>query len=314
MKKTVFTLILGLCSLAAFAQEQAGYAQYQVLPVLINPAYTGFDGQHQLILNTRNSWAGFEGNPTSYTAMYSGPVTDKLALGGGIFSEKVGDMSLVKLQLNYAFRFRIQKAKIGLGLSTEFLRRGINNDLLNNDLVDRNDATLEGLAGGQQIFDASVGANILYDDRFFISIALPNTVRTRLDDVPVDGATQTTNLFEHYVFQLGYIIDVPSQNFKIIPSLALRQIRDTPYQIDMNIQGRFLDEKLIAAFTFRPSDKGAAAFMIGTKYKQFQLFYTYDLSFSKFQQYNGGSHELSVSYAFARKNKVTATPDTAPAQ
>lgn len=303
MKKTVFTLILGLCSLAAFAQEQAVYSQYQVLPVLINPAYTGFDGQHQLIVNARNSWAGFAGHPNTYTAMYNGPVTDKLALGGAIYSEKIGDLSMVKLQLNYAFRFRIQKAKIGLGLSTEFIRRGINNDLLNNSIVDKNDGTLESLASGQQIFDASVGANVLYDERFFISIALPNTVRTRLDDVPVDGTTQTTNLFEHYIFQLGYIIDVPSQNFKIIPSLALRQIRDTPYQIDMNVQGRFLDEKLIAGFTFRPSDKGAAAFMIGTKYKQFQLFYTYDLSFSKFQQYNGGSHEVSVAYSIARKSK-----------
>jgi type IX secretion system PorP/SprF family membrane protein len=308
MKKTFFTLILGLCSLAAFAQEQAVYSQYQVLPILINPAYTGFNEQHQFLVNARNSWAGFAGHPNTYTVMYNGPVTDKLALGGGIYSEKIGDMSMVKLQLNYAFRFRIQKAKIGLGLSTEFLRRGINNDLLVSDIVDKNDATLEGLASGQQIFDASLGANMLYDDRFFISLALPNTVRTRLDDVPVAGTTQNTGIFQHYIFQLGYIIDVPAQNFKVIPSLTLRQIRDTPYQIDMNVQGRFLDEKLIAGVTFRPNDKGAAAFMIGTKYKQFQLYYTYDLSFSKFQQYNGGSHELSISYSFARRKNMSAAP------
>ncbi|MBU6341277.1 MAG: type IX secretion system membrane protein PorP/SprF [Bacteroidetes bacterium] len=312
MKNLILLVVFALSSVVALAQEQAIYSQYQVLPVLINPAYTGFNDQHQLLVNTRSSWSGFAGSPKTYTLAYNGPISDKLALGGGIYSEKVGDMNTMKLSLSYAFRFRIQKAKIGLGLSTEFLRRKISNDLLTNDIVDKNDDVLEGLASGQQIFDATMGGSLLYDDRFFMSIALPNAVRTRLDDVPVDGSTSSSSLFEHYIFQLGYIADIASQNFKIIPSITIRQIRDTPYQIDMNVQGRFLDEKLIAGITFRPSDKGAAAFMIGTKFKQFQLFYTYDLSFSKFQQYSGGSHELSISYSFARKPKLATPAATEP--
>ena len=307
MKKAFFTLIFGAFAIAAFAQEQAIYSQYQVFPILVNPGYTGFQDQHEFVGNARSTWTGFPGKPNNFTVMYSGPVGDKLALGGGIFSENIGDITTLKLQLNYAFRFRIQKARIGLGLSTEFLNRRADPALLNHPLVDPNDDVLESLTNGEQIFDASVGVHILYDDRLFVGLSLPNTVRARLDEVPVEGATQRGNLFEHYVFQLGYFVNIKNQNYKLIPSLAFRQIRDTPFQVDLNLQGRFLDDKLIAGLTYRPSSEGSVVFLIGSKYKQFQIYYSYDVSFSKFQQYNGGSHELSVACALARKTVKSAS-------
>jgi type IX secretion system PorP/SprF family membrane protein len=313
MKKALISFIFVLTTLAAFSQEQAIYTQYQVLPILVNPGYTGFEDQHQFMLNARNAWAGFPGQPTTYTAMYNGPVGDKLALGAGLFSEKIGGASLFKLQLNYAFRFQVQKAKIGIGLSTEFLRKQVDASFLSNNLVDTRDDVLESMVNGQQIFDASVGAHVLYDNRFFVSLTIPNTVRARLDNIPVGGTgtatSGSTGLFSHYIFQLGYIVNVASQNFKFIPSLTMRNVRDTPNAIDINLQGRFLDDRLIAGLTYRATDKGDAVFLIGTKYKNFQLYYSYDVSFSKFQQYNSGSHELSV--VLSLPHRAAATPPAA---
>jgi hypothetical protein len=40
------------------------------------------------------------------------------------------------------------------------------------------------------------------------------------------------------------------------------------------------------------------------------LCYSYDVSFSKFQQYNGGSHELSVAFNLPRKSPKPAPNDT----
>jgi type IX secretion system PorP/SprF family membrane protein len=310
MKKVLFTLILAACASFAFAQEQAIYSQYQVFPILINPGYTGFNDQHEFVVNARSSWTGFPGKPTTFTAMYNGPVGDKLALGGGIFSDKAGDISTLRLQANYAFRFQFQKARVGLGLSTEFLNRRVDPDLLGNPYVDPNDEILEGMADNQRIFDASVGAHLLYDQRFFVSVSLPNTIRTRLDEVALAGDEDDSDrgLFKHYIFQLGYIVDVPSQNFKLVPSMVLRQVRDVPYQIDINVQGRFLEDKLIAGLTFRPSTGGSMAFLLGTRYQKFQLYYSYDVSFTKFQNYNGGSHEVSVAYAIDRKSKAVPAP------
>jgi len=313
MKKILFTLFFGLCTLAAFAQEQAIYSQYHAFPVLVNPGYTGFENQHQFIANYRSTWTTFPEKPSTYTLMYNGPVGEKLALGGSLFSDNAGKVSTTKLQINYAFRFQIKKMRIGLGLSTEFLNRKADSGLLNDPLVERNDDVLESLVDGQQIFDASIGGYAIHDDKLFVGLTLPNTIRTRLDEAPVDvEESNNNNLLEHYIFQMGYKISMADQNSKIIPSITMRKVRDTPYQIDLNLQGRFLDEKLIAGFTFRPGNSGAAICMLGTKLSQFQFFYSYDLSLSNFQRYTGGSHEVSVAYTFNRKAKLVSATPSAP--
>ncbi|MFM7401629.1 MAG: PorP/SprF family type IX secretion system membrane protein, partial [Bacteroidota bacterium] len=249
------------------------------------------------------SWLGFPGSANTYTLLYNGPIGDKLALGGGLFSEQIGDISSTKLMLNYAFRFKLQKLNIGLGLSTEFLNRSVDASLLSNLNVDRNDLVLEGLVDGQQIFDATLGGHLQYDNRFFLSASLPNAIRTRLDEVPVDGGGGSSG-GQHYLFQLGYIVNVPAQNFKVVPSLTFRKFRNTPSQVDINVQGRFMEDKLIAGLTFRPGVNGAAVCLLGTKINQYNIFYSYELSFSDFQRYNGGSHEISIAYSLDRKAKA----------
>lgn len=302
--KQVLTLALGLFAAATlFAQEQAVYSQYPVYPVLVNPGYTGFEDQHQFLANVRSTWAGFPGRPNTYTLMYHGPVGDKLALGGAIFSEKIGALNTLKLQLNYAFRFQIQKAKIGLGLTTEFLNRRLSNDALTDPNVQRGDDVLEANVDGQRIFDASVGTHILYDEKFFVSLAFTNTARVRLDAIAVaSSANEERNAFlGHSIFQLGYIIALPGQGIKVVPSLAVRKVRDTPTQIDVNLQGRFMDDKLITGITLRPSTGGSMALMVGTKYRKAQIYYSYDIAFGRFQSYSSGSHEFTVSYNIDRK-------------
>ncbi len=312
MKKALFTLFFGLLVAAAFAQEQAVYSQYQIHPILINPGYTGFENKHEVVGNVHSAWTGFPGAPTSYTLLYTAPVGDKLALGGGLFSEKAGNQNVMKLQLNYAFRFQIQKARIGLGLSTDFINRSLKSSLLDNALVQVGDDLVEQSVDGQSIFDATIGTYMRYDERFFVSFSLPNAIRTRLDDVLVEEEDKQQNtLFQHYIFQFGYIANLVNQNCKIIPSLTMRNVRDTPYQIDLNVQGRFLDEKLIAGLTYRPNNKGSMAFLLGSRYQQFQVTYSYDVAFSPFQKYNSGSHEISLSYSFARKAPRPAAAEPA---
>lgn len=302
MRKIFLSLALGIIFFSnVFGQEQAIYSHYHLFPVLVNPGYTGFENNHQFILNARRNWTGFPGAPTTYTMMYNGPIGDKLALGGGLFTEKIGSQSITRLQLNYAFRFKISQLQMGIGLSTEFLNRSISSGLLNNPLVAPNDQVLEDAASGQKIFDASVGAFALYNNQFFLGLSLPNTIRARLDQAPIDDNSTQNSLFQFYIFQMGYIFNIEHQNIKLIPSMSLRSVRNVPYQIDFNLQGRFLDEKLIAGLTLRPSTGGASSFLIGTKYKGVQFIYSYDVSFSRFQQYNGGSHELSLAFSVAKK-------------
>ncbi|MBL7776163.1 MAG: PorP/SprF family type IX secretion system membrane protein [Saprospiraceae bacterium] len=311
MKKICSTLIFGLLVLSAMAQEQAVYSQYQVFPNLINPGVTGFGNNFMFLANARSSWTGFPGSPTTYTFMYNGPVGDKLGLGGSVFAEKIGAQTVTRLQGSYAFRFKVQTAEVGLGLTTELLRRRLTGDVLNNPIVDPNDGALEGSVDGQRLFTSSFGAHVVFDGKVFTSLVLPTAIRARLDEIPLDDPqTESGAGIQYYIFQLGAIVDVAAQNFKLVPSIAIRNVRDVPFQVDLNLQGRFLEDKLIAGLTYRPNTGGSMAFLLGTRYNRFNLFYSYDVSFGPFQQYNSGSHEFTVGYTFERKKPSVPLENT----
>ncbi|MFN0014904.1 MAG: PorP/SprF family type IX secretion system membrane protein [Saprospiraceae bacterium] len=311
MKNTLVTLIFGLLALAATAQEHAVYSHYQVMPQLINPATAGQNNEHLFMVNGRNAWAAFPETPTTYTFMYTGPVGDKLGLGASVLSERLGAQSINRIQGIYSFRFKLQNAEVGLGLTTEFLRRTVNSDVLSNPIIDPGDKVLEGAVGGQQVFSSSFGASVVFDKSVFASIVLPSAIRARLDEIPVDNPeTENGAGTQYYILQLGAIIDVPSQSFKLVPSLAIRQIRDVPFQVDLNLQARFMDEKVIAGLTYRPMNKGSMAFLAGTKVGNLNLYYSYDISFGPFQQYNIGSHEITAAYALPRKKPAVPIQNT----
>lgn len=305
MTKALLTLVIGLAaSVQLFSQEAASFSQYQLYPIFYNPGVTGFSGDHEFIVNARKGQANFPGTPVTYSALYHGTVGDKLGLGGSVFSEKIGDMTTTKIQGNYAFRFRLQKAQIGIGLSTEFINSRVNPSVLSNALVNPGDELLEDRVDGHQIFDATAGFHMLYDEKLFVALAIPNTIRTRLDQSPVDAAPVATAAKEgaNYVFHFGYIMDRPANGFSLIPSIAIRNYANVPFQVDLNVQGRFIEDKLIAALTMRPGTNGIAGFMIGSQFtKNTRVIYSYDIAFGPFQQYHAGSHEITVSYALKSK-------------
>jgi type IX secretion system PorP/SprF family membrane protein len=307
MKKIFSTLLLAAgIYVAGQAQEQAIYSQYMQYPVLVNAATTGFENNQQVLFNLRNNWNGFPGAPTTYTMMYNGALTNKLGLGAGLFNEKIGSQSVMRFNINYAFRFQVSTAKVAMGLSTEFMNRSVTSSIYENPLVEVGDEILQDAVDGQRVFSASPAVYLENEGKLFAGLSFPGAIRARLDQAPVAGEDESANLLQYYIFNAGYKLNVPGQNFMVVPSFALRKLRDVPYQIDFNLKGLFLEEKLIAGVTFRPSTGGSSAFLIGTKWNQLQLMYSYDLSFQRFQQYNSGSHELSVAFQFDRKQKAAA--------
>jgi type IX secretion system PorP/SprF family membrane protein len=291
-------------SSSIFAQTQPTYSQYIQYPILINSATTGFEDNHQVVFNLRNNWTGFPGAPATYTLMYNGALTNKLGLGAGIFSEKIGSQNTMRFNINYAFRFKVSNAKVAMGLSTEFINHSFGNSIYSNPIVQSGDEVIDDAVNGQRIFAASPGIYVENEGKLFVGLSFPGAISARLDEAPTANDESTGSLLQYYIFNAGYKLKLPGQNFTVVPSFALRKLQNVPYQIDFNLKGLFLEEKLIAGVTLRPSTEGSSAFMIGTKLKQVQFMYSYDVSFQRFQQYNSGSHELGLSFQFDRKSKA----------
>ncbi|MCB0650853.1 MAG: PorP/SprF family type IX secretion system membrane protein [Saprospiraceae bacterium] len=299
-------LFLLFISILAFhflsAQDEAIFMQYHISPVLINPAAAGFDDSHNLHLNLRAQWTGFPDAPKTYTAYYNGPIGKSFGLGVGLLSETAAQLTRLKAQLNFAFKFNIQEtAKLSAGFFTEFQQMTVDNAITGGEFFDPADDLLTEILDGKSIFDAALGVRGTIKENTYFGITFNNLVRSRLDDIAGTTSSGNRGFFSYYTFNLGHTFELYEYNVKLEPSILIRQIRDVPFQMDFNLKASFLKDQLIAGVSYR--SLSAMGILLGTKLSAFRLYYSYDLSFQHFQKFNTGSHEVTVAFKFEKKEK-----------
>lgn len=303
MKKLIlaFTLLLGFGYLSA--QDEAIFTHYHLNPVLINPAAAGFGDQHKVHMNARLQWTGFPGSPESYAISYNGRLGETFGFGAMIFNEEIASLSRSRVLLNYAFQFnRFEKFKLGIGFSTEFERNRIPSSVLNNPLYDEGDILLIETTEGRSFFDASFGAYGVYEKNTFFGLSFPNLISQRIDNIG-QGSTDDASFFNYYLLYGGHAFRVDDLDFVLEPSILIKKIRNTPFQVDFNAKAKFLDEKIVTGLQYRSGTGGAIGLILGTRINELRIYYSYDVSFQRFQRYNSGSHEITASFEFGGSNQ-----------
>src|SRR5210317_2146419 len=96
MKRLILFFSILLSVQALHAQDEAIFTHYNINPVLINPAASGFDDAYQVLLNARASWSGFPDAPQTYGAQFNGPLGNTFGVGVGVLSESAAHLSRVR--------------------------------------------------------------------------------------------------------------------------------------------------------------------------------------------------------------------------
>ena len=288
------------------AQDKAVFTHYHISPILINPAVAGFDGDHTIQFNFRNQWTGFPGSPFSYSGTYHGAIGNSLGVGANVLSENIGSLARLRFQLNYAFRYEAEKVKLALGFSTEFSSMRLQNSTVDNPFYEEGDEVLEEFMDGLQIFDATLGLYASFNKQTFVGLSFPNLIVTRISDI--QSSDPEGSFFKYFVFQLGHRFSSPSSPISVEPSIMMRRLLDVPFQTDFNLLIGFLDDRLMTGLAYRAGLGGSLGLMLGTDVNSFRLFYSYDVSFQRFQQYNSGAHEVTVAFRLGGKDKPQGPP------
>lgn len=309
MKKLILLIAAVFALQFAWSQEQSAvFTHYFVNPILISPAAAGFNENHQIHMNVRSQWTGFPESPKSYGIGYNGPIGKTLGLGVGVMSENLGNMTNTRLQLNYAFRYELKNVKFAAGFSTEFLTKRVAESVMQSPLYDQDDDIIQNAVDGNKVFDASLGAFATFKKNTFVGITFPNLVVAKIGEI--ETGQNEGSLFKYSIITFGHEFEVEPYNFKLKPSVLVYNIKDKPLQIDFNMLGSFINDKLMAGVSVRAGTGGATGILLGTNVDVFKLFYSYDLTFQKFQKYNSGSHELTLLFSFERgKKRYDRTPN-----
>ena len=118
-------------------------------------------------------------------------------MSANCFLKKKGCQHLnIEGSVNYAYKFKVEKYKVAIGLTTEYEKYSIDNGTVTNPFFDANDNVLLDAIEGIAFFDATFGIYADYEDKFFFGISFPNLIRARLTDVLSAEESEESGLCE----------------------------------------------------------------------------------------------------------------------
>lgn len=305
MKKFFISILLTIfiCSLGQsqrYFDERYVFTQAFLHPALINPGAIAINEGQSILLNYRNNWATFGGNPKTISVMYDGLISDRLGMGVQFLQDNFGALQTSKGQLSFSYIIKSSVNKIGFGLSAEYIKHGINNYGVSSPFT-LPDELINQRREGVEYVDASFGVHGVYNDQFTYGIALPSLISSRIDNAGGENSRELG-----FILNLGYKVASKQTGISLVPSVLVKKLNHVPTHIDLNLKLGFLEDKLTGGITYTVGAEKKLGFIVGLNVDRIGFYYTYNVSPLEFQTYSNGGHEISAKIALgSMKSKET---------
>lgn len=276
----------------SFAQQEPLYTQYMFNTVSVNPGYAGTRNAMNVLLLTRNQWAGLDGAPQTNTFTLHTPVNNyKMGLGVSVIDDSYGPVDHLYFNINYAYRVKLsEKLTLSMGLKGGFYNYHVN---LTDLPIDDPDVAFGFNIRKKVQPNAGIGF-YLYGDRFYTGFSVPKLIETNISR-EMASSEFFGEVERHIFFMGGYVFNL-NRDLKLKPSFITKAVEGAPLSVDLTTQ-LLIKDKLWLGASYRFDDAAAllASFQIS---KQLMLGYSYDMSVSNLNSFNNGSHEIVISYDF----------------
>jgi len=310
MKKFFLLFLLVAFVSGVDAQQDMTFSMYNFTPLFSNPATAGYQDKQWLSAIFRYQWVGLEGAPLSGNFAYQTPLkNNNMAIGALIKYDKIGLMNNVGIDLNYAYRIKLNKeTRLSLGL------RG--------SLFMVNDDRTSGVSGStgpdvtkytNTAFLPNFGAGFyLFSKKFFVGASAPHLLNLKISNGNgLDTASIFAKMYNHYFATAGYVFG-KEKGFKFKPTMMFKVSQNSTPNIDLSanflIQERFwlgaayriggdvITEKgKFSEFTGMRGESVIAMFkMLVTE--RLEIGYSFDYPLSRINSVTTGSHEIYLGY------------------
>ncbi|MDX1906001.1 MAG: type IX secretion system membrane protein PorP/SprF [Bacteroidia bacterium] len=276
MKNNIVLWFFLLQVLGGIAQQEPIYSQYRTNAFVLNPAVAGTRAEHEIRLNTRAQWRGLPGAPRTHTLSWNGPIDAKNGVGLIAFADATGPSVRTGVQAAYAFRIPLaQPGTIGqnylsIGLAGKYMQYTFQSDRVYFESP--GDITAYEALNGVEVADVAVGL-YYYNDNLFAGVSSPNLIQSGFGPVANQPGTLINQLHRHYFGVMGYRFVYDEMILE--PSVLIRKVQTTPYQIEGNVKFLFLDEKLMAGISYRTD--WLITLMGGVEAGRYHIYYSMDL-------------------------------------
>jgi type IX secretion system PorP/SprF family membrane protein len=293
MKRIATVISMLAFSLLGSAQQELQISQYMFNGLFLNPAYAGTHPYWSGTILHRSQWLNFPGAPKTNLLAVDGQLKDKrMGLGFMVTNDNIGLNKINDISGSYSYRIKLGKKDGQLAFG---LRAGIRNQVFNaNDAlyVDQGDPLYN---GNQSIWTPKFDFGLYYyQERAYLGLTVPNVVT--LDSRKKDNSD--AGLRRHYYLNGGYVWKLSNMvDFK--PSFLVKLEPTAPVSMDLNAHFLF-NQRFWLGVSYRHN----AAFVGMLEYAitpNLRAGYAYDYSTTAIRTFQGGSHEIMLSYDFIQK-------------
>lgn len=200
--RTVTSLItlLFLATISALGQQVPSYNQFFFNPALYNPSFIGQSGYTEANINHRQQWVGIEGAPVTTNVNIQTPLSERLALGLVLYSDKLGLITTYETTAGLSYNVNLGPAsRLSFGLTAGVGRNEI-------EYVD-NDPAYANALDKSFYFSGQFGVNFTMN-RLTVGFALPQLMESQFaqeenfEEIGLE-ATRLTFSSVSYKFDLG---------------------------------------------------------------------------------------------------------------
>ena len=305
--RRIFLLLVGIIgAIQLQAQQEIMVSQYMFSGLFINPAYSGTHSFTEATALYRAQWTGFEGAPVTQTFGIEGPLSNELMGVGLTFSnDKIGDTRQTEVFANYSYHLFLNEAattRLSFGVRAGFSDYTAN--LSETKVFDNGDPIFS--ENQTNAFVPKLGAGVyLYSKLWYAGISVP-TIYAADKNVRFNINDAGDRYFEPHTYLTASYVFIRSDNFAIKPSFLIKYQNGAPLQADINCNLLIKNTFWIGA-SYRTGDAiiGILEYNIGTN---FRVGYAYDFTTTALSTYNSGSHEIMLSFKFAKETIKTKSP------
>jgi type IX secretion system PorP/SprF family membrane protein len=282
------------------SQSYHNFAQFYINPSLINPAYTGIDGQPAAFLSYKRQWMGIKGTPSIGNFSIQTPTQSKVGVGLSLGNDTQGLLSSTSLMVSGSYyvpfstdqylRFGLSIGAAWTKVDMEALSFGTTSDAIMGDLLSSN-IQLLGNAGVS-----------FHSKTFQIGASLPNIFQPAY--LAKDAFTVSeVKPFESIIFQTSYRLYFGRDMHAFEPHLIYRLNGSLPSQFEV---AGIVHLKSLVWFGGSYKQNFGISALAGIKFNKLMgLGYSYTLKNTGDNELAKPSHEIHLAMLFGTHQKKT---------
>lgn len=284
------------------------FSQYYFNPLVVNPAYAGSRDVVSMTGLVRRQWLGISTAPvTGGFSLHTPDAARRNGFGFTLVNDQLSYIGQTWMSAAYAYRIPLGKYKLQLGLQGVLYNWRINWGKAH--LIDPNDDLP--VYYGRNLLLPNVGFGaFFYGEKLYAGMSFPHLLVNSLDHNRPGISLNSQNsaiaaLKRHLFVMAGYVVEV-NPDFKVKPSILIKQVYAAPLEVDMNVN-LYFGGKLGVGASYRTGD-GMVGVLEYQFNRQLRAGYAYDFPFTQLRRFTSGSHELMISYDFWFRNESVVSP------